>query len=109
MLTRLTLAAHDIFYGCCAHLPGEDLLKEATAVTKANVCGGDLHVFVACVKCSLHLVLRFKTRNLVLVGLFKDFGRVWEGRVQLISYYEMTRLKYNVNLYLVKSSNFDRP
>lgn len=82
MLTRLTLAAHDIFYdGCCAHLPGEDLLKEATAVTKANVCGGDLHVFVACVKCSLHLVLRFKIRNLVLVGLFKDFGRVWEGRV----------------------------
>lgn len=77
MLTRLTLAAHDIFYdGCCAHLPGEDLLREAAAVTKANVCGGDLHVFVACVKCSLHLVLRFKTRNLVLVGLFKDF---WKG------------------------------
>lgn len=73
------------------------------------MCGGDLHVSVAWVKCSLHLVLRFKTRNLVLVGLFKDFGRVWEGRVQMISFFEMTRLKYNVNPYLVKSSNFDSP
>lgn len=78
MLTRLTLAAHDIFYdGCCVHLPGEDLLKEATAGTKANVCGGDLHVFIACVKCSLHLVFNiFVIRNLVLVHLFKDF---WKG------------------------------
>lgn len=84
MLTRLTLAAHDIFYdGCYIHLPGEDLLKEATAVTKANVCGGDLHVLVACVKCSFHLVFIF-SQELVfffLVAYIKIFGRDWEGRV----------------------------
>lgn len=82
MLTRLTLAAHDISSGCCVHPPGEDLLKEATALTKANVCGGDVHVSVACVKCSLHLVFNvFLIRNLVLVVLYKDFGRHWEGRI----------------------------
>lgn len=79
MLTRLTLAAHDIFYdGCYIHLPGEDLLKEATAVTKANVCGGDLHVLVACVKCSFHLVFIFSQELVFFFSccIYKDF---WKG------------------------------